>query len=150
MSCRRAGPTGCPHELPLVSSLRHGPRDPGRNRKPGGRLPLLWTPLHQSAPSKSGGGRLPPLDQKGASRPLALKMILAGGHAGEQELARFRREAEAVARLQHPNIVQIYEIGGAEGRPYLSLEFVDGGNLADHLNGTPVPARRGAHLVEAL
>jgi hypothetical protein len=59
-------------------------------------------------------------------RTVALKMILAGGHAGPGELTRFRIEAEAVARLQHPNIVQIHEVGEADGHPYCTLEFVEG------------------------
>src|SRR5262249_48633789 len=59
-------------------------------------------------------------------RTVALKMVLAGGHAGPKELARFRIEAEAVARLQHPNIVQIHEVGEADGHPYCALEFVEG------------------------
>src|SRR5262245_43444426 len=63
-------------------------------------------------------------------RIVALKMILAGSHAGPRELARFRTEAEAVARLQHPNIVQIHEVGEADGQPYCALEFVEGGTLA--------------------
>src|SRR5262245_25549629 len=62
-------------------------------------------------------------------RLVALKMIIAGAHASPQELARFRAEAEAVARLQHPNIVQIYEVGEQNGLPFFSLEFVDGGCL---------------------
>jgi hypothetical protein len=87
---------------------------------------------------------------RGLKRLVALKMILAGHHAGEQELARFRIEAEAVARLQHPHIVQIYEIGQAEGYPYVALELVAGGSLASQLNGTPWPARPAAQLVETL
>jgi len=83
-------------------------------------------------------------------RTVALKMVLAGGHAGPPELARFRIEAEAVARLQHPNIVQIHEVGEADGHPYCALEFVEGGNLAGKLNGKPMPPREAAKLVEAL
>src|SRR5262249_10512232 len=60
-------------------------------------------------------------------RMVALKMVLAGAHAAAEEHARFRREAEAVARLQHPNIVQVYEVGEQDGVPYLALEHVGGG-----------------------
>src|SRR3954469_4547870 len=83
-------------------------------------------------------------------RIVALKMVLAGGHAGPHELARFRIEAEAVARLQHPNIVQIHEVGEAGGHPYCALEFVEGGNLAMKIAGEPLPARVTARLVHAL
>src|SRR5260370_1423045 len=78
------------------------------------------------------------------NRLVALKMVLAGQHASERDRERFRREAEAVARLQHPNIVQIFEIGEADGRPYLALEYADGGTLAERLIGTPLPARDAA------
>ena len=83
-------------------------------------------------------------------RTVALKMVLAGGHAGPYQLTRFRIEAEAVARLQHPNIVQIHEVGEAGGHPYCALEFVEGGSLADTLGGKPMPAREAAKLVDAL
>jgi serine/threonine-protein kinase len=83
-------------------------------------------------------------------RTVALKLIFAGGHAGPRELTRFRIEAEAVARLQHPNIVQIHEVGAADGQPYCALEFVEGGNLASKLDGKPMPAQEAAKLVEAL
>jgi len=88
--------------------------------------------------------------QIGLNRLVALKMVLTGAHAGPQELARFQLEAKAVASLQHPNIVQIYEVGESEGCPYLSLEFVEGGNLADRLAGMPQSPRKAAHLVETL
>jgi hypothetical protein len=84
------------------------------------------------------------------NRLVALKMILAGSHAGPEELARFRTEAEAVARLQHPNIVQIYEVGEHEGRPYFSLEFCPGGSLDKELAGTPLQPREAAALAERL
>src|SRR5262249_11722010 len=67
-------------------------------------------------------------------RLVALKMILAGVQARIEEVQRFRMEAEAVAKLQHPNIVQIYEVGEVGGTPFLSLEFVGGGSLAQHIH----------------
>ena len=83
-------------------------------------------------------------------RVVALKMILSGAHAGEADLARFRTEAEAIARLQHPNIVQIHEIGEHEGKPFFSLEFCAGGALDRKLGGTPLPPKEAARLVETL
>jgi WD40 repeat protein len=88
--------------------------------------------------------------QPGLHRTVALKMILAGAYAGEQDLARFKAEAEAVARLQHPHIVQIYEVGEHVGLPYFSLEFCPGGSLAQRLGGAPLPSRQAAELVRVL
>jgi serine/threonine-protein kinase len=88
--------------------------------------------------------------QPGLKRLVALKMILAADHASERDLARFRSEAEAVARLQHPNIVQIYEVGEHDGLPFFSLEFVDGTTLARKVAGTPQPERGAAELLLAL
>jgi hypothetical protein len=85
-----------------------------------------------------------------ANRPVALKVILAGGHAGESELARFRTEGEALARLTHPNIVQVFEVGEHQGRPFFSLELCPGGSLDRKLAGTPLPPREAARLVEVL
>jgi len=88
--------------------------------------------------------------QKSLGRTVALKMVLSGADAKPEELARFRREAEAVARFAHPNIVQIHEVGEHDGRPFLSLEFVEGGSLHKKLGGLPQPAREAARLVETL
>jgi serine/threonine-protein kinase len=88
--------------------------------------------------------------QPGLNRIVALKMILTGGHAGESELIRFRQEAEAVARLQHPNIVQVYEVGEEEGLPFFSLEYLDGGSLAHKIQGNPQPPREAARLVRGI
>src|SRR5262249_28075697 len=76
--------------------------------------------------------------------------ILSGAHAGRGETRRFRTEAEAVARLRHPNVVQIYEIGEVDGLPYFSLEFIDGGTLDSQLPGKPMPPAEAAGLVGGL
>lgn len=88
-------------------------------------------------------------------RLVALKMVLGGGQADPEQLARFLVEAQAVARLRHPNIVQIHEVGEwqpATGGPlpYLALEYVEGGNLDRQLAGTPQSPRRAAELAETL
>jgi eukaryotic-like serine/threonine-protein kinase len=84
------------------------------------------------------------------NREVALKMILAGDHASPDTLVRFLAEAEVIARLSHPNIVQIYAIGDWEGRPFVELEYVAGGSLGSRLDGTPWPPRSAAKLLESL
>jgi formylglycine-generating enzyme required for sulfatase activity len=88
--------------------------------------------------------------QTSLNRRVALKVIRSGPQIDPEQLARFRTEAEAVARLQHPGIVQIFEVGEHGGVPYFSLELVEGGNLASRLDGTPLPLRAAAELVETL
>jgi WD40 repeat protein len=83
-------------------------------------------------------------------RLVALKMIGVGANAGLEQHKRFLSEARAVARLQHPNIVQIYDIGEHEGLPYFSLELLDRGSLARLIAGTPQAPRRAAEMVEIL
>jgi WD40 repeat protein/serine/threonine protein kinase len=84
------------------------------------------------------------------NRLVALKVVLAGAHAGPDRLARFHVEATTAARLQHPHIVQIYEVGEQDGQPFLALEYVTGGSLAQRLDGTPQPPRTAAELIETL
>ncbi len=84
------------------------------------------------------------------NRPVALKMLLAGDYAGPADRARFLREAEAVAGLRHANIVQVYDVGDQDGRPYFTMEIVEGGSLAEKLAGGPQPAREAAALAAVL
>jgi tetratricopeptide (TPR) repeat protein len=83
-------------------------------------------------------------------RIVALKMIIAGAHAGPEQLTRFTTEAQAVAHLRHPNIIQIYEVGERDGLPYVSLEFVDGGSLAQKCAGKPLADAGAARVTEKL
>jgi WD40 repeat protein/tRNA A-37 threonylcarbamoyl transferase component Bud32 len=85
-----------------------------------------------------------------ADRLVALKMILHAEHADDNERARFQTEVRAVARLQHPHIVQVYEVSEHNGLPFFSLEFCTGGGLDRKLAGTPLEARLAAALVEKL
>ena len=84
------------------------------------------------------------------NRIVALKMLLAGGVASKEVLARVQQEARAVAQLQHPGIVQIHEVGEHRGLPYLSLEYVPGGTLHDWLGGRPLPPLEAARVIEQL
>ena len=84
------------------------------------------------------------------NRPCALKMILAGHLAGDRAGVRFLAEAEAAARLRHPNIVQIHALGECDGRPFLEMEFVEGGSLAQRLDGTPWLPCPAAELIRTL
>ncbi|MFQ3651416.1 MAG: protein kinase [Gemmataceae bacterium] len=89
------------------------------------------------------------LDTK-LSRRVALKMLKVGRYASTDELHRFRHEAEALSNFQHPHIVQVFDLGLFEGKPYLVMEYLEGGDLASRLNGRPLSARGAAKLVEAL
>jgi serine/threonine protein kinase len=84
------------------------------------------------------------------NRVVALKMVLARSHARPEDLVRFLAEAEAVAQLQHPHIVQVFETGQHCGQPYFTMEFVAGGSLSACLNGAPLPPSQVAPLLEPL
>src|SRR5262249_11512694 len=136
-----------------------------RGAEPGDQAPTLGLPGEAASARAPAGGRRYELlgevgrggmgvvyraRQPGLNRIVALKMILAGAYADADEQARVRREAETAARLQHPNIVQVYEVGAQDDRPFLAMEYVDGGNLAQRLNGTVLNASEAARLVETL
>jgi serine/threonine-protein kinase len=82
------------------------------------------------------------------NREVAVKMILAGTHAGEEEWRRFLAEAEAVAAIAHAGIVQIHDFGVRDGHPFCTLELCPGGSLAKKLAGAPLPPREAARVVE--
>jgi serine/threonine protein kinase len=88
--------------------------------------------------------------QTSLNRLVAVKMIRDGAFAGAEQRARFRREATAVARLQHANVIQIHEIGEHEGRSYFAMEFAEGGSLDAKLAGKPLSPADAAELVRTL
>jgi serine/threonine protein kinase len=81
------------------------------------------------------------------NRIVALKMVLAGRLAEEDDLQRFRTEAESAGRLQHPNIVAVHEVGEIDGQHFFSMEFIDGTSLAQRLRGGPLPGRSAARYI---
>jgi serine/threonine protein kinase/WD40 repeat protein/Tfp pilus assembly protein PilF len=87
---------------------------------------------------------------RGLNRLVAIKAISSAQCASLEHLERFRTEAEAAARLHHPNIVEIYSVGEQNGDPYISMEFVNGGTLAQRLDGSPIPAITAARLISTL
>jgi tetratricopeptide (TPR) repeat protein len=84
------------------------------------------------------------------NRTVAIKMILAGDYAPPEAVKRFLAEAESVARLHHPNIIQIFALGEHAGRAYFEMEYVAGGSLADRIGGAQWPPQDAARLVETL
>jgi WD40 repeat protein/serine/threonine protein kinase len=82
-----------------------------------------------------------------SGRTVALKMIRAGALSAPEERERFRAEVRAVAALRHPGIVTLYDVGDVPSGPYYTMEYVEGGSLADHLDGTPLRPDDAARLV---
>lgn len=132
-------------------TVDHVPRDVNFIHSPGAPAPRQIAGYEILGELGRGGmGVVYKARQPGLNRLVALKMILRAEHASEHEKQRFIREAESIAQAQHPNIVQIHEIGEYQGLPFFSLEFVQGGSLEDRLNGTAIPSHEAAQILEVL
>jgi tetratricopeptide (TPR) repeat protein len=99
---------------------------------------------------RGGAGVVYKARQVALDRIVALKVLASGHNAAPIELARFQSEAEAVARLRHPHIVPIHEVGQADGRPYFVLEYLPGGSLAARLGNQPAQPRQAAEMMRTL
>ncbi len=135
------------------------PRDPRKTLReetllaacPGSEGPLPQVPGYQLVRvlGQGGMGIVYEAVQTELGRTVALKMI-SGSRLGPKLVARFRTEAEAAARLQHPNVLQIFEIGQVQDRPFYSMEYVPGGNLDQYLADASFTPREAARLIETL
>jgi serine/threonine protein kinase len=117
---------------------------------PGADLPRIPGYEVEAVLGRGGMGIVYKARDQRLGRLVALKMLLAGAYAGPEEQGRFLREAEALAGLRHANIVQVHGAGDHDGRPYFTMEYVEGGSLAQRISGTPQPARQAAALLATL
>ncbi len=149
-SLRRA--LDCPAPTTALNSSPGDSTPDGPHRAPGSSPAPRWVDSYEVL-GELGRGGMSVVYQARQARParlVALKMILAGSHAGPELRARFLAEADAIARLQHPNIVQVFEVGVADDALYFSMELVEGGSLHHKLAGAPQPANLAASVVEAV
>ena len=113
--------------LPVTAPLAAAPHAP--------QVPMIPGYDIERELGRGGMGIVYLARQTQLNRRVALKMILAGQHASQEQVVRFLAEAQTCAALRHGNIVQIFEVGQHDGMPFYSMEFVDGGTLADRASG---------------
>jgi serine/threonine-protein kinase len=115
-----------------------------------GHLPTIAGHTAEAVLGSGGMGVVYKARHNRLNRTVAIKMLLVGAQAKPDEVACLLREAQSVAGLRHPHIVQVYEVGEADGLPYFTMEYMDGGSLAHKMAGTPQPPRDAAQLVATL
>jgi serine/threonine-protein kinase len=123
---------------------------PGRQATEGQGLPQIPGYEVEAVLGRGGKGIVFRARHLRLKRVVALKMLLDGAYATPQDRARFQREAEAVAGVRHPHIVQVYDVGEHESQLYFTMELVEGGSLAEKLTGTPQPRCQAAALIATL
>ena len=124
-----------------------------RHSSPGlGNSPGSWFGSYELIEQigEGGMGVVYKARQRTLNRIVALKMMRSGSLASESEVKRFRSEAQAVARLQHPNVVAIHEVGEQDGQFFFSMDYIEGKNLAEVVRRTPLPAERAARYVKTI
>lgn len=137
-----------PHDSP---TLPPSPNDTAPHQEAAVKtLPSIPGFFLESELGRGGMGVVYLARQVRLNRLVALKMILSADHADADTRLRFLHEAETIAKLQHPGIVQVYEFGTHENNPYFALEYISGGSLDKKLAGTPLPPRDAAALIEKL
>ncbi len=141
-----AGPDPGPPSLPSIPTIAAPVTPSSLQQAPG--LPTFAGYVTLAELGRGGMGIVYRARHEKLKRVVALKEILVASHDEPRYFAGLQAEAEAVARLHHPNIVQIFETGEQDGRPFLSLEYVTGGTLKDRLGGGPQPVRAAVELME--
>jgi eukaryotic-like serine/threonine-protein kinase len=148
-------PTGCSSGetvVPEGSSTTTGSECSGLDVDPAGPARSVRIPGYEvlGELGRGGMGVVYLARQISLNRVVALKEILIGDHASPSQLARFRQEGLTVARLRHPNIVQVYEVGEHDGLPFITFEYIRGSSLDRKLTGEPMPSSQAAALIAAL
>jgi WD40 repeat protein len=140
----------CLGALHLIGQAAAGPRAPAARQPPEPAPGTLGDFRLIREVGRGGMGIVYEAEQLSLGRRVALKVIRAGAPATAAERLRFRTEAEAAARLDHPNIVAVYEVGEHAGQPYIAARFVEGGPLSRHLRLFLDDPRAAARLLAAL